>query len=250
MKKLTYVAGLTALGLALQANAALVLDPTVTAGFLPGSSGIDPGNDLPNSPPAIRFGQLAVTQDGVVEFFYTGNEAGYANTIHVDGTSYTAAPNFMPPDTSIGSLDVTAGTFVDFGFCTSGGASVGAFGLCASNDSAASLIAQFNFQASPGDEPGYRSIGYRALSSYDPASGLSNAAVSTYAPNSTLDSPLWAIFWDDSGAGNDDDYDDFIAVARFTPHGATPVDVSEPLTLALLGSGLFGIGAMRRRVKG
>jgi hypothetical protein len=250
MKKLTYVAGLAALGLALQANAALVLDPTVTAGFLPGSSGIDPGNDLPNSPPAIRFGQLSVTQDGVVEFFYTGNEAAYTNTMRIDGSTYTATPNFVPPDTAIGSLNVTAGSFVDFGFCTSGGASVGAFGMCASNNNAASLIAQFNFMAAPGDEPGYRSIGYRALSTYNPTAGLSNAALSTYAPTSTTDSSLWAIFWDDSGKQNDDDYDDFIAVARFTPVTPNQTSVSEPLTLALLGSGLFGIGAMRRRVKG
>jgi len=127
---------------------------------------------------------------------------------------------------------------------------VGAYGMCASNTDGASLIAQFNYvDVATSTEGGYRSIGYRALSSYDPTAGLSNAAVSTYAAASVTDSSLWAIFWDDSGARNDDDYDDYIAVARFTPAGfVTPVDVSEPLTLTLLGSSLLGMGVLRRRV--
>lgn len=242
MKKLTYAAGVAALGLALQADAALVLDSTITSSFLPGYSGIDPGNSLPNSPPAIRFGQLQANMSGTVQFYFTGSEAAYANTMRIDGSTFPTTQDFSPPDTALGSLAVSAGTFVDFGFCTNGGASVGAFGMCASNNSAASLIAQFNYMETPGNEPGYRSIGFRALNSYDPIAGLSNAALSTYSPVSVTDSSLWAIFWDDSGARNDDDYDDYIAVARFVPTA-----VPEPVTLTLLGAGLLGIGLVRRR---
>src|SRR6478736_10063782 len=74
VKKLIYAAGVAALGMALQANAALLLDTTVTSSFLPGG-GLDPGNDLPNSPPAVRFGQLKATEDGQVSFYFTGSEA-------------------------------------------------------------------------------------------------------------------------------------------------------------------------------
>ena len=248
MKKLTYAVGVAALGLAIQANAALLLDSTVTTSFLPGSSGLDSGNNLPNTPPAVRYGQLQATEAGQVQFYVVGSEAAYGNSLRVDGTTYPATPNFTAPDMLLGSLDVTAGSYVDFGFCTSGGASVGAFGMCASNNNAASLIAQFNFMEAPGNEPGYRSIGYRALNSYDPVAGLANAAVSTYAAASVTDSALWAIFWDDSGARNDDDYDDYITVARFVPGGnPNPTSVSEPLTLTLLGSSLLGMGLVRRR---
>jgi len=248
VKKLIYAAGVAALGMALQANAALLLDTTVTSSFLPGG-GLDPGNDLPNSPPAVRFGQLQATVDGTVSFYFTGSEAAYANTLRIDGSSYPTVPNFAPPDTLLGSIGVTAGSYVDFGFCTSGGASVGAFGMCASNNNQASLIAQFNYVEVGGStEGGYRSIGYRALSTYDPTAGLSNAALSTYAAASVTDSSLWAIFWDDSGKRNDDDYDDYIAVARFSPNTPGQTNVSEPLTLTLLGSSLLGMGVLRRRV--
>ena len=246
MKKLTYAAGVAALGLAIQANAALLLDSTVTTSFLPGSSGLDSGNNLPNTPPAVRYGQLQATVDGTVQFYVVGSEAAYGNSIRIDGTTYPATPNFTAPDTLLGSLAVTAGSYLDFGFCTSGGASVGAFGMCASNNNAASLIAQFNYMEAPGNEAGYRSIGYRALTSYNPTTGL--AASPAYAATSVTDSSLWAIFWDDSGKLNDDDYDDYIAVARFSPVTGTPTSVSEPLTLTLLGSSLLGMGVMRRRV--
>jgi hypothetical protein len=49
------------------------------------------------------------------------------------------------------------------------------------------------------------------------------------------------IFWDDSGAGPDDNHDDMLVRAIFRPRS-----VSEPGTLALVGLGLIGLGFARR----
>ena len=54
------------------------------------------------------------------------------------------------------------------------------------------------------------------------------------------------IFRDDSGAGPDDNHDDMLIKAVFTPRS-----VPEPATLGLFGLGLLGVwaGARRRRRK-
>jgi len=48
------------------------------------------------------------------------------------------------------------------------------------------------------------------------------------------------LFWDDSGAGPDDNHDDMVI-------GINAVAVSEPATLVLMGLGLLGLGVARRR---
>ena len=56
----------------------------------------------------------------------------------------------------------------------------------------------------------------------------------------------YSVFWDDSGAGPDDNHDDMLIKAVFTPRS-----VPEPATLGLFGLGLLGVwaGARRRRRK-
>lgn len=250
---LNRLAVVAALGLASQANAALILDTGITTGpggFQPDAVGTDTnGNDLPGITGNLRFGQLFADTAGIVEFFYVGTEAAYTNTLVLNNAllltgaaSYSSTPglNFGAPDATIGAITVGKNQFVDFGFCTNGGHDVGIFGKCAYNDDAASLIAQYNYQESASAEAGYRSIGFRALTSYNPVTGLSGT--NNYA--NTLDSYLWGIFWDDSGAKNDDNHDDFIAVARFQPTA-----VPEPSTLFLIGIGMLAIAVVGRRAR-
>lgn len=235
-KKATQIAAVAALAFTGAANAALILDNAVTSTFTPfaTSTGTD-GNDLPGHPSTLYYGQLKSELSGFVDFYYIGNEAAYTNSLIVNDvlahSSANLPDNFLKPYPVVGSTSVTAGSAVDFGFCTDGGNSVGAYGKCAYNDVAASLTAQYNY----GGQGGYRSIGFRSLSSFDPAAGL-------YTFGSVGPSNLWMVFWDDSGAKNDDNHDDYIAVAKFRP-----LAVAEPSTALLLGAALFGLGFVRLR---
>ena len=239
----TRMAAVAACAVTLQANATLILNQSVTSTFVPFATSTGTGgNDLPGAPNSLYFGQLAATQNGYVDFFYIGNEAAYTNTLVVndnlnDGlatqthSSAGLVDNFAPPYAQVATSLATAGSFIDFGFCTDGGANVGAYGKCAANDVAASLTAQYNYTG----VGGYRSIGFRALSAFDPAAGL-------YTFGAMAPSNLWMVFWDDSGAKNDDNHDDYIAVLRFRP-----IAVSEPSTMLLLGAAFLGFGLLRRR---
>lgn len=234
------VAALT-LVLAGPVNASLLLDAAVTSQF----NGHDTttntlGNDLPAPRPStLYFGQLKATANGWVDFFYVGNEAAYTNTFNWgDGHTYSTAGKpdvFTAPHTSLGSMQVLANTFLDFSFCTSGGEAVNGTGRCARNDSATSLRRQYNYD----NNRGYRSIGFSSLSAYDP-----NTGGRTFNGNPGV-SNLWMIFWDDSGAKNDDNHDDMIIGARFRPVVAVP----EPATLAVFTLGLLAAAyALRRRL--
>lgn len=238
-KSARYLGAAALLGLAIDAHAGLILNTAVTSSFSPVTSTTGTsGNDLPNKPGTLYFGQLQATANGIVEFFYVGHEAGYANTLYIGGSATPSTDalgkadyDFTAPYPVLGSVGVDAAEFLDFGFCTSGGDFVPTAGRCAENDSASSLIAQFNY----GSGGGYRSIAFKALSAFDPTTGAR-----TFASNGDRD--LWMIFWDDSGAKNDDNHDDYIAVARFRP-----LAVPEPATALLLGTGLLGLSLTVRR---
>jgi hypothetical protein len=229
-----------ALGVFSQASATLVLDTSVTSGFIPYATTTSTGgNDLPlPRPSTLYFGQLATTINGYADFYYVGNEAGYTNYLITPAWVHSTAglsDNFNAPHPFIGSLSVTAGNLLNFGFCTSGGAFVPGAGMCAINSSASSLIAQFNY----GGVGGYRSIGFAPLTSYNPATGAREFA------NGSGPSDWWMVFWDDSGAKNDDNHDDYIAVI-----GLRRISVAEPSALLLFGTGLLLLGALLRGRRG
>lgn len=222
-----------------QVQASLLLDASVTSQFSGGVTTTVPDlNVFPEPRPAtLYFGQLQATTAGSVDFYYVGNEAGFTNTFNYGANSYSTADKpdvFTAPHVLIGSIDVLAGSFLDFGFCTSGGDDVSGAGFCADNDGSTSLAQQFNHAGIEG----YRSIGFSSMSAYDPASGSR-----TFNGNPGI-SDLWMIFWDDSGNRNDDDHNDMVVGARFRPVTTVP----EPGTLSVFALGLLaGAFALRRQ---
>lgn len=219
------------------AQAGLVLDTAVTSFFSPAATTTDTlGNDLPAPlPSTLHFGQIRAANAGTVEFFYVGNEAAYTNQFKWGNnhsfSTQNLPDNFNAPHVLLGSLSVSANELLDFGFCTDGGRRVNR-SRCVWNDNAMSIVSQFNYE----DGGGYRSIGYAALSAFDP----SNGARSFTSPNGEHD--LWMAFWDDSGAKNDDNHDDMIVGMRFRP-----VRVSEPGSFGLVALGLAALMWASRR---
>jgi hypothetical protein len=228
-----------------QAGATIMLNTGITGTFSPGATytGTN-GNDIPGHPNRLYFGQLSATANGWVDFYYLGNEAAYTNVFTLGGNSPSTSQSISTagrPDTFnahqlIGSLAVNAGSLLDFDFCTSGGDSVNGFGRCVQNDNAASITAQYNYN----QVGGYRSIAYAGLSSFNPNTG----ARSYSSPLNPSISNLWGLFWDDSGARNDDNHDDMFVVASFRPR---TVRVPEPGTIGLVAMGLAALVITQRR---
>ncbi|MGQ0430506.1 MAG: PEP-CTERM sorting domain-containing protein [Gammaproteobacteria bacterium] len=154
---------------------------------------------------------LGAGTDGWVDFYYYGKEAGYRNIFLGDGGDLSYNTGFSPSfqnyfgsPISIGSMEVTGGTVLDFGFC-------------AYSSSTTLVGCLTNAQNDARGINSFQSIAFNVT-----------------------DWNTW-IFWDDSGAGPDDNHDDMLIRAVFRPRS-----VSEPGTLALLGLGLVSLGFARR----
>lgn len=179
---------------------------------VPGTLGGTLDHDNPDTAgETLSFGQLSTDKDGFVSFEFLFEEAGATNDFFFEFTMGDS-PIFTTASTSTGAKSgpfaVTADTALPFQFCTTAGGELGG-SKCVVNDDVTSLVTQWA-------DDGFRSIGF-----LEEEPGYS-----------------WLAFFDDSGQGNDDDYDDMIVRITFS--------VMEPGTLALLGLGLIGLGLGRR----
>lgn len=150
---------------------------------------------------------LGVSAHGTVDFYYYGKEAGYRNVFSANGGALTYNTGFSPTfqnyfgsPISIGSMEVGAGSVLDFGFCAYNG----------SNSLVGCLTNAQN------DARGINSFQSIALN--------------------VTDSVAW-ILWDDSGAGPDDNHDDMLIRAVFRPRAVSEPGTLALIGLGLLGIG-------------
>jgi hypothetical protein len=154
---------------------------------------------------------LGVDSGGLVTYYYYGKEAGYQNLFLTGGTAFATGftpttQNYFNNPIKIGAFDVGAGA-LDFAFCAFSGP-ISLQG-CVTNQQNDALGWNSN-----------QSIAY-----------------------SVFGNTAW-LFWDDSGAGPDDNHDDMLIKAVFTPKA-----VPEPASLGLFGLGMLGAWAAVRRRK-
>jgi hypothetical protein len=172
---------------------------------------------------------LATTEDDVtLTFYFLGSESGFDNTLNVGGRTHTEAdkyPASWPGSSVIGPVTQASAGSVDMFFTSSG----------------------FSGQLEPGLGDNSKSIAFAYLA-------LANTSGATVSATPT-DVVLFAL--DDSGAGPDDDYDDYVGyvvaeaerVTSATP--AVPVATAPiPAALPLFVSAMAGLGLMGwRRMK-
>ena len=145
-------------------------------------------------------GSLALNQTADLTFTYLGYEAGYDNDFLIDDVLI-----FSNRGGNASAIPTTHQTVMD----------VLNFGFYANNVSSG---------VSNPNSP------YNSTQSF--------AVMFDTTFNGTMYDTL--LFWDDSGAGPDDNHDDMVI-------GINAFAVSEPATLVLMGLGLLGLGVARRR---
>ncbi len=179
--------------------------------------------DLSNNPPASAnfvYGALELTQASKITFTYLGKEAGFSNAFQIDtGSGWTTliskpgTPSLDTTTQGLGTYQFSAG-IIPFRFVSNGGSNIatnGGTGVGLGYTSQASIFVTFLDAAT--NKP------------------LANQAK---GPGNVV-ANLFDVFYDDSGANNDDNHDDF--AIRFA---VTPVPV--PAALPILAAALAGFG--------
>jgi len=157
---------------------------------------------------------ISVTGPAILAFYFLGSESGYTNTLRVGGSLSHAEPanglQTYPsawPGTKLFSYTMNAGGSVPMRFTSSG----------------------FGTTLLPGGGDAAKSIAFAYLSC------LTGPGCWTTTPTNTV---LFAL--DDSGAGPDDNHDDYVGYFVATP-------VPLPPAVWLLGSALLGLLGIGRR---
>jgi hypothetical protein len=155
---------------------------------------------------------VTLTESGSVTFTFLGFEAGYDNDFNLSGDELFSTEDY-------GSNTVTGISDSTTVFLTDG-------------------LIDFSFDIN--NDSGSVVNGYNPDDNYD-GGGINFFVSFDVDANATYGNSL-VLFLDDSGAGPDDNHDDFAVRMSVDP-------VPEPATLLLFGTGLAGLTAFRRKFR-